>query len=43
MYIAVIAGIVIIAFSMFIAYSNEQGTVRGQIFGEELQLSLIHI
>ena len=38
MYVAVIAGIVIIAFSMFIAYSNEQGTVRGQIFGEELQI-----
>jgi len=38
MYVAVIAGIVILAFSIFIAYSNEQGIVRGQIFGEELQI-----
>ena len=38
MYVAVIAGIVIIASSMFVAYSNEQGTVRGKIFGEELQI-----
>jgi len=37
-YVAVIAGIVIIASSMFVAYSNEQGTVRGKIFGEELQI-----
>ena len=37
-YVAVITGIVIIAFSIFIVYSNEQGTVRGQIFGEELQI-----
>ena len=38
MYVAVIAGIVIIASSIFIAYSNEQGTIRGKIFGEELQI-----
>ena len=38
MYVAIIAGIVIIASSIFITYSNEQGTVRGKIFGEELQI-----
>ena len=38
MYIAVIAGILIIASSIFIVYSNDQGTIRGKIFGEELQI-----
>jgi hypothetical protein len=37
-YVAVIAGIIIIAISVFFVYSSDQAKNRGRIFGDQLQV-----